>query len=134
MSICWLWIPGESVGPFRFGEEADRVIKQERLIKLEPDIATADWDTYAVPNCESRVYVKNGKVTAVLCEESLYYKNVELLGLSLDEIRNILGKEDELVENRGLGDAVYYDRTFGLTLWTIEGLVNSATCESFAES
>jgi hypothetical protein len=129
MSISWLWVPGLSVGPFQFGDVAASVIRSHRLVKLERDYANASWDTYEVPGCESRVSVENGEISGVLCCDSLKYKEVDLLGRTPEEIRALLGHEDELEENVGLGEALYYDE-LGLTLFVANGVSRSATCNA----
>jgi hypothetical protein len=128
MEISWLWIPGESVGPFRFGEEAEGVLVSYKLVKLEPDCQGASWDTYEIPAYKTKLYVEDGRIINVLCEDELYYRGVNLIGLSLEETRAFLGPEDEYVQKISLGDAAYYHR-LGLTLWIVDGIIDTATCE-----
>jgi hypothetical protein len=127
MAISWHWVPGESVGPFHFGDNAEPCIRELRLVKLEPDCSTADWETYEIPGCESRLYVDDGIITDVLCCDSLIYRDSDLLSLTLDELRILLGREDELQKNFGPWDAVYY-HGLGLTVCVSDGGVATATC------
>jgi hypothetical protein len=129
MEISWDWIPGVSVGPFGFGNEAATPVARFGLVKLEPDCAGADWDTYEMPRRESRVMIHDGKIRGVLCCDRLTYQGEDLLGQTLDGIRRLLGNEDEVEKDAGLGEAVYYYR-IGLTLWFAEGVVRSATCNA----
>lgn len=128
MLLSWVWVPGKRVGPFQFGEKARIVVEKYGLIKLEADSPVAYWETYAVPEYESRVFVENGEVVSVLCGDSLVYEGVELLGLPLGRVREVLGQESQLEKNVGVGDAVYHDR-LGLTLWIANGVVRTATCD-----
>ena len=128
MLISWDWIPGEALGPFRFGEEVDTVIRQYGLRKLDRGGPAEYWDTYEVPSYHSKVTVEGGKIASVLCEDAICFRKTDLLGLPLPQVREVLGQEDEFVENVGLGDAAYYHR-LGLTLWVVNGVVDSATCE-----
>lgn len=130
----WMWIPGKSVGPFQFGAEARTVIHQFGLRKLEPACLNAFWDTYEIPGLESRISTEQDRISSINCWDRLFYHKVDILTLNLDEVRFILGPEEEA---ESIGEtalmAVYY-RHLGLTLWTENGWVNSATCEECAIS
>jgi hypothetical protein len=133
MVISWLWVPGESVGPFSFGHNIERIVRDVGLVKLEGEYLREEWDTFAVPGNESRVYADGGVVSSILCCDSLMFGGIEILGLMMDEVRAILGEEDEIRKQMGPWDAVYYYR-LGLTLWIADSVVESATCERRYES
>jgi len=129
MSGFWDWIPGESVGPFRFGEPAASLIEFYELIKQEPDCSIAYWESYEIPGWESSITVEDERVSSVDCWDSCLIDGNELLGLPFGDARELLGQEDGLGEGIGAGYAAYYGR-LGLTLWVDEcGIIRAATCE-----
>jgi hypothetical protein len=65
----------------------------------------------------------------------LEYKGANLLGLTLDNARAILGMEDATAANMGPWDAVYYYYyQLGLTLCIWDGVVQTATCEASCQT
>ncbi|SIO41454.1 hypothetical protein SAMN05444166_4509 [Singulisphaera sp. GP187] len=125
----WEWIPGKSVGPFQLGAEANAVIDRFALRKLETAYPNADSDTYEIPGHESWISTEDDTISSINCWDRLDYKNADILTLSLDEARALLGPEEE---SEPLGEtalmAVYY-HSLGLTLWIEDGWIKSATCE-----
>lgn len=130
MQGLWDWIPGESVGPFRFGDPVADLIELYNLVKLEPDCSVTFWDSYEMPGWESRIAVEDERVSSVCCWDSCLFDGNELLGMPFIVARELLGPEDGLGEGIGSGQAAYYDR-LGLTLWVeASGIIVSATCEA----
>lgn len=133
MSISWLWIPGRSVGPFHLGYPVDKFISKYNLVRLEErEYLKEDWETYEIPGYETRIHAENSIITNVLCYDSLLYEGRDIIGLTLDEVRLILGTEDDIERDSGLWDAAYYGR-LGLTLWIRDGVVESAACDVVEE-
>ncbi|WP_406697891.1 hypothetical protein V5E97_03465 [Singulisphaera sp. Ch08] len=130
----WEWIPGKSVGPFQFGAKARAVIARFALRKLEPACPDADWDTYEIPGRESCLSTEDDRISSINCWDHLYYKDSDILTLSRDEARALLGPEEE---SEPLGEtslmAVYY-HSLGLTLWIEDGWIKSATCEESSDT
>ncbi len=128
--MIWSWIPGVRCGPFYFGEALPSP-PNLRLTLLEPAYEGADWRTYRVGDDEARVRVDDDAVAAVECTNSLMYLNqVEILGLSVQAAKNLLG--EDLVESRQWDDgtAMLELEKLGLTLWVESGRVESATVEA----
>lgn len=130
MPGLWDWTPGESVGPFRFGEPADDLIELYDLVEQEPDCSIAYWQTYRIPGWESSITVEDGRVSSICCHDSCLFEGNELLGMPFGVARELLGREDGMGEGVGAGHAAYF-RRLGLTLWIEDGgVVDSATCEA----
>ena len=130
MPGLWDWTPGESVGPFRFGDPAAELIELYDLVKQEPDCSIAYWETYRLPGWESTMMVEDGRISAVCCWDSCLFEENELLGMSFTVARELLGPEDSFGEGVGFGYAAYYAR-FGLTLWVEENdIIEGATFEA----
>lgn len=124
----WKWMPGESVGPFHFGSDADTVVHRFGLRKLEPDCPGADWETYEIPGYDSRLSAEEGKIISINCWDSLYYHDLDLLGLDIDQVRSIFGVEDRLDPLGDTGMSAVYYGSLGLTLWLEGWMVKSASC------
>jgi hypothetical protein len=130
MDISWHWTPGTSVGPFRFGDEAAPIIQLHQLVKLKRDSPIVDWDTYEIPDCESRVMVEDGRIARVLCCDAINYMGVDLLGLTLNDARALLGRENQLEENVAVWEVVLSYYELGLTLYFRGGVVDDAICNA----
>ncbi len=132
-SIFWNWEPLVSIGPFRFGEPVAPVIEKYNLRKLERVSEVADWDTYEVPDGNTVIYVEDSSIDSVACYDNLFYQGKNLLGISLEEIHEILGKEDEFGKIIGEKTPVEYE-SFGLQIWFRNGITVDATCYGFIDN
>jgi hypothetical protein len=130
--LIWDWEPLVSVGSIQFGAPANPIIAKYNLQKLEPDCESADWDTYEFPDTDTRISVENGCIFSFNCYDNFFYKGQNLLGLSLDDIRQILGLEDEIDEMVGTYIPIYYE-SLGLTLWMKDDVIGGATCHEAIE-
>jgi hypothetical protein len=124
-NIIWNWKPLESVGEIKFGIHINELTERYNLHLLEKIYESDEWETYEIPENLTKVYVaKDHRVEDIGCFDNLYYNGKNLLNLTLDEVREILGSEDEV------GEAVYnyYDEepyekipvefeSLGLQLW-----------------
>ncbi len=131
--ITWEWSPLVSIGSLKFGESIDPVISKFDLYKLDKPFEEADWDSYEFPNRDKRVYAEDGHITIIGCFDDLYYEGKDLFGLTLDEIRSLLGEEDEIGETVLFDfEDGEYDKTpvefykYGLQIWLRDGMVESA--------
>lgn len=125
--IIWKLSPLKCVGCITFGENAEKIINHLGLIKLPPDCENATWDTYELSIDGTRFTVENGTFISVVCIKNLIYHRVNLIGLCIDKVREMLGREDSFEDNIGEESALYYPK-LGLTLWLKEGEVVGATC------
>jgi hypothetical protein len=129
----WEWIPLVSIGPLKFGEPIEPVISKFDLRKLNKPFEEADWDSYEFPDFDKRVYTKDGNITSLGCFDNLFYKGEDLFGLTLDEVRVLLGEEDEI------GETVFFDfeddeyektpiefYKYSVQIWLRDGVVESA--------
>jgi hypothetical protein len=127
--IIWDWKPLLSVGPIYFGDPVKKLVENQGLKLMDFDDGITEWDTYQVPNGETTVHVEDGKVVSVGCYENLYFNGKNLLGLTLDTVRTILGKEDEIGEEIIDKTPVEYER-LGLQIWIRNEIVVDAICYS----
>ncbi|CBN57583.1 MULTISPECIES: hypothetical protein [Kamptonema] len=130
--LIWHWQPLVSIGYIHFGEAATPIVTKYNLQKLEPDCKSGDWDTYEFPECETRIYVENCYIVGVGCYDNLFYQGQNLFGLSLDDIRQILGQEDEIGEMIGTQIPIEYFR-LGVQLWMKDDAIVGAICNGLIE-
>ncbi len=126
--IPWDWTPKERVGPFEFHASIEPVRQEYGLILLEPDSETDTWDTYIIPEYESRVYAENGKITDVGCNDKLIYQGKNLLGRTVELAKRLFGDPDEVEHNDGPVPSIYQYERFGLMLFVIDQRIDSASC------
>ncbi len=132
MPGLWDWIPGESVGPFRFGDPVEDFIELYDLRKLEPDGTSRD--SYDMPGWESGISFKEGRLVSVDCWDSCLFNGVELLGMPFTDFRDILGPEEEMSEGIGWGVCAHYLSRLGLSLFVGEdGMITSTSCGPLIE-
>jgi hypothetical protein len=130
--MTWDWEPLVSVGPVRFGEAANPLIEKYNLQRPEFDCDTPDWEAYQFSGTDTLINVENSSIISVACHDNFFYKSNDLLGMSLKQIRQILGQEDEIDSMVGTQIPIYYD-SLGLILWMKNDVIVSATCHSVIE-
>jgi len=130
--INWVLAVDEGVGPFRFDlsvEEVRELIDEYGLIKIIDDEPSdvIDWDTYEIPGCESRIYIRHdGLIDYIGCYDELYFEGSNLIGMTRDELVSLLGEESE-VEDFFLFyyPACYYESGLGISydeFWVVTSI------------
>lgn len=132
MSEFWRWVPGASVGPFTFGDQAEPYIAAYGLRKRRLDCSKADWETYEFPGFESWIVVEKGRIIEVYCADEVEYNDRDLIGMESSEVRQLLGKEEQYEDSVGLGYAMYY-YTLGITLFVEDEVVSAVACGPILE-
>lgn len=133
--IIWDWVPLVSVGPIGFDVPAQPLIKAHDLKKVdEYSVEGTDesWSVYALPVGGTRIYVgdKKQQIESVGCNDDLIYRGRSLFGLTLDEIRSILGPEDEIGEELCDPPQIPVEfEEYSLQLWFQDGVVISGSVQ-----
>ena len=125
--LTWTWNPGVSVGEFRFGDSAERIIAEIGVRNIDSDEPWYYWETYEIFGYESRFFVEETKITDILSCDQLFINGKNLIGMLLAELREELGMEDRFEEDVGLDWASYYNR-LGATFWIVDDVIDSITC------
>jgi len=124
---CYL-VPTIGVGPFRYGDSEDMLVKLFNLELCERACESATWRTYELPGQDLQLYFDDEEgdgLSRIGCFDHLYYKGNNLFGMKLDELRSLLGNEDEIGEVCDSQTPVeFYE--FGLQVW----LDQQGECES----
>ena len=126
------WEPLVSVGPFKFDTSIQEYVQPYNLHFIEAADETVNWDTYATSDKNVYIDTEDSKIIGVSCYECLFYKQKNLIGLSLSEIREILGTENEIGTQLGGKIPVEY-YALSLQLWIQNGCVTNTTCNGFFE-
>ena len=126
------WIPMKSVGPFKFGSLIQKY-HEKFCLKRIPDEYNekVGWDVYGISDEDIRIYFEEGKIEAVSCETNCIYKDIDMIGMAIEELINILGNEPDVVGSEELSDGqqeVYDFDKLGLQLWVKKGIVVAAIC------
>jgi len=120
--------PLRSVGPFVFGEPAQPVIEEQGFTRATDPIYNGDpWDTYESPDGETTVHVEGGVIDSAGCYSELNFGGVNLIGLSFEALRELLGPEDEVGDDIS-GETPVEFESFGLQVWIKDGVVESIMC------
>ncbi len=91
--IIWNWDSRKSsVGPIHFGIPVEQVVQEHNLIRT-PEYEALDQELYEFPDGSS-ISVENGLVNGVDYKSNFFYKTTNLIGLPIEDIRNLLGPED----------------------------------------
>ncbi len=126
--IKWILKPLVGVGPFRFGIHIQRYKKKYGLFLFEEG-SEIEWDTYKIDGYESQIYFENNKVISVGCFDSLFYKGRNLFGLTIDEIRAFLGKEDSMDKEEYDGRVPVEYEELDIQVWySTDKRVDSVMC------
>ncbi len=124
------WEPLVSVGSFKFDELIQKYIDQYDLRFTDAADELLNWDSYSTPDKNVYIDTEDSRIVAISCYEHFFYKEKNLIGLSLNEIRTLLGHESEIGEQIGEAIPVEYD-ALSLQLWLKEGYVTNVTCNGF---
>jgi hypothetical protein len=95
--IIWNWSDKKDcIGPIRFGVHAESII-QEYKLKRTSEYEASGQELYEFADGSS-ISVENGLINGVDCKSNFFYRNINLIGMSLEDIRDLFGPEDCLDE------------------------------------
>ncbi|MCP4350392.1 MAG: hypothetical protein GY795_33405 [Desulfobacterales bacterium] len=126
------WIPLKSVGQFVFGTPIDEYYKKFSLKPIpEEYYEGVGWEVFGISGEDLRLYFEKGRLKAVLCKESCLYRGMNLIGMAIEEVTDMLNEEPDIMEPEELSDGwqeVYDFENLGLQLWVKKGTVVTAIC------
>lgn len=126
------WTPRVGVGVLRVGTPVKEYVSNGYLKPERHDPPFDQFETYEdAAGLLSVDLDEEGLIESILCDETLQYDGYELIGRSVDEIRNLLGAPEEVGEVEAMFDdrkqtPWLYDR-LGLTISFEDGVSVSAT-------
>lgn len=138
MNILWEWIPNSSLGSIKLGDQISHYVETFHLIKEdnEDHDDITNWVSYDLPSMDAYIDAENGIVVAITSYEEFIYKEKNIVGINVSELRKLLGcNPDEI------GDSVLYDdgdvqtpltyTDLGLKLWVRDEKVVYASCTNY---
>jgi hypothetical protein len=125
--ISWEWMSKHCVGPIRYGELASPIINKYNL-SLNPEYGSLGRDVYEFLD-GTTISVENKLIDSVICESNFFYKDTNLIGLSIEKVRQILGDEDSVDNDFEDYNCHQFDE-YELMIWVDKetGLVDSVSC------
>ena len=134
----WLWIPNKSLGAIEFDTSIEIYINSIGAYMSEPKNDITGWETYEIDNEELYIYVEEGLVVSVSAYESIYFKNINLIGLSQKELIEILEVEPDevgtpvLYEDGDVQTPLDFD-SLGLGAWISNDRLVSGCCSNLIQ-
>jgi hypothetical protein len=92
--ITWNWKSKTSIGPINLGELATETIHKYNL-PLIHEYSDSAQNVYEFPD-ETTIRVEDGFIESISCRSNFIYKNTNLIGTSIEDIRILLGNEDNI--------------------------------------
>jgi hypothetical protein len=89
--ITWDWKSKSSIGPIKLGEPATETIYKYSLPIIQ-EYSDSEEDVYEFPD-ETTIRVEDGLISSISCKSNFIYRGTNLIGLSIEEIRALLGNE-----------------------------------------
>lgn len=115
--IRWVWIPLHSVGPVRFEDPINSLVRAYSLSQCEPiEGHSVPWITYKFPNAHVYVHARGDRVESATLFDELLCGNTNLLSCTKTRMREILGRADEIGEQI-LGREPWTYERLGIQMW-----------------
>jgi hypothetical protein len=110
LSIIWNWKPKYSVGPVKLGEPFGAKFQEFELIRT-PDYDAPDQESFKFPD-ETVLSIENSIVESICCKLNFYYLDKNLIGLSLENLRKVLGSENNIDSSSSDEICLEYDEYY----------------------
>ncbi len=128
----WNWTPGIGVGPIKFGVPiADYLSDFDLELVNYEEPGEPETDAYEVPGQDKAIWVEDGRVDSINCDDFFGYKGKNLIGMSEKEFLAHMGQEPEEIGSsveyeNGSVQTPYEYPDLGLQIWFEDGKVVSA--------
>jgi hypothetical protein len=125
-------IPFKQVGPFAFLED----IKSYEGFAFDfiPCDDKTEWDVYKLKEEGIELYTENNSIVSIACRKELYYKTVNLIGISFDSFLSkfnlkTTGEVDKiyLPNDDDYQDVIEFDG-IGIQVWLKENKIETVFC------
>ena len=131
-------IPRVAIGPIRYGDAASSLLSIEGFEEIEPDPDYVIDSWYMNDELDVDVFFDDdtGKIARIVCGKALFFNNVNLIGLTLEDAETLLQHKHEdaefgieMYEKGDLRDVYYLDE-LGVTFWVKDGVIESVTADN----
>ena len=127
--------PLSSVGHFKFGNHIHYYASLLKDFKCSaPD--EFGYVHYEAPDESFFITVKDNRIDSIFCYKELWFKDVNLIGMSIEEFQKItessfIEEVDELhVEDDNIPQLVYQFEELGLQVWEKNGVIVTIVADS----
>lgn len=120
--------PWQSVGVFKFDDDIANYQNELADWIFEPIDKYGD-EHYKTSNDTRIISIHSGKIGSIFCYETLIYQGVNLIGLTIDEFKNItqsdyVGTPEEMdFEDDGYPQVIYNFDDIGARVWVKKGKI-----------
>lgn len=141
MNSKYEWVPKEGIGPIKFGTLIQEYVNAGILSRGRSLESLDDSDTYYDGDHGIAVFADDGfpdgrvlgVVDAIRCDKSIRYKDQELLGVTIEDVVKLLGREpDQFGEELEVIDEIQILAEFdglGLILWFVDRMSVAASID-----
>lgn len=129
--------PLEGVGEFELNTQIGNYTKLFNF-KHSPADESTEWETYSLENQGISLYVEDGNIISVMCDEECLYKGRNIIGMNIDEFINFydvnpIGEIDELYVNENETQNIYEFDDIGLQVWCKNNIIVTIISSAFTD-
>ena len=120
----WEWVPLVSIGGLRFNEPLSEDLGTLKLQRVEDSGYDSgdNIDSFREEGGDTEIELENGRVDTVYCRANFFFKGRDLIGLSAEEVMDIVGGNWELDEEDGDG-RIFNEDDLEIMIWEADGAV-----------
>jgi hypothetical protein len=125
--IIWDWQSKTSIGPIAIGKPAAAIIQEYNLPFIE-EYSDSEQKVYEFPD-DTTIRVEDGLIDSVSFKSNFIYENTNLIGVSIENVRALLGDEDTVDDNFEEQICFEFDK-YSLMAWVSKSTekVESISC------
>jgi len=139
-SYSWIpkWIPNKSFGSIVLGDDINKYRTELNLQRIEDIGENEDNFSYYLLGFDVSIDTEDGKVSSVSVRDECIYKGINIIGMKITELADLLGCFDYQVEEGIVHDdgdirtPVHFDK-FGLQAWFSCNVLVTASIADYTE-
>jgi hypothetical protein len=122
----WVWVPGVSLGPIRFGEPLpDAAALGDLTLRQSDSNPDRNWADYEANDGQVVVHVHYGRIAFVRCYRNLSYRSENMIGRPAAEVIRLVGSIWEEPMEFPNGAIRHVCPKLGVVMWEEDGVVES---------
>lgn len=131
------FIPLERIGDFELNADICNYIENFDF-EYSPADESTEWETYSLKNDDISLYVEDGKIVSIVCNEECIYNGRNIIGMNIDEFINFyevnpIGEIDKLYVNDNETQDVYDFDDIGLQIWCKDDIIVTVIASAFTD-
>lgn len=114
-NIKWNLKPLSSLGPFCFGATISSYIDEYELKRIESEECdSVGWQVYGIEGHDVRINAEGSAIVSIAVYEECVHEGVNLIGMSLDELREHWGGLPEEYDEVCVDDEKGFQKVYDL--------------------